>query len=801
MNKMSSKKFAVLGLAAACATVLLWSRNEAQTAGAVASGALANTAGASTASGSLPAASWQAVAMNAPTPRNDAQSKLGAGQLLQAVQALSQLPNAAGASASTGASSLARGPAYAGASVAAQIAVLDRVGIPLRYRDGEKLKVNVNLALTHEQIQNPSLLDRATSTLRETLLAAGLEAEQVNGSPSLEAKVPLARLEWVAGLQPVAQVSLLAMPNTAAFTDGAAASNLDQLRSLGNYAQLPAAQRRDLKGEGLTVAVFDQFADNTGQVKALQDAGEWPKNTAAVADKLTLFKPAGGAFGYTKVKHGNAVVEIVYDIVPEAKFRVYDAGQTADWIKGIQDAANLNALNEPQGEPRAQVLTASQGMALYAPGDGTGTGSNLKGLYDAIDAAARNGVLILNAAGNEAQVHWDGDSTPGAVANTFQDFVVGNVDANGAAIADNINLLRLEGQGFGDCIPVGGKTAADADLIAIDVWLGWNDWTSANNTTNADYRLELVRWADAVTRNGRVVTPAGWVAVTQSDDAQTGLAGQQPLERIALQPAANTKTAACNNVFNTARFSGGGKFGVRVVRKTANASNFLRLMSGGLHNFQYGVQDRSLVHPADSANVITVAALDAATSNLEAYSSRGPVLAAGGARPNGQAAGNAKPDIANFANVDTVSYGDNAFNGTSSATPHVAALALLGLQHQRQLTNATVPAALPADATAQQKADRAALLKQRNVSLSNSVYDSLVYVASTGGNDLGTAGFDSSYGNGRLKFHAQSEACFLSATYDPSYRSLLPAQATPLPAGQKTYDQLRADNSASCAAN
>ncbi|MFQ6309436.1 S8 family serine peptidase [Lysobacter capsici] len=183
------------------------------------------------------------------------------------------------------------------------------------------------------------------------------------------------------------------------------------------------------------------------------------------------------------------------------------------------------------------------------------------------------------------------------------------------------------------------------------------------------------------------------------------------------------------------------------------------------------------------------------------YSSRGPVLAAGGARPNGQAAGNAKPDIANFANVDTVSYGDNAFNGTSSATPHVAALALLGLQHQRQLTNATVPAALPADATAQQKADRASLLKQRNVSLSNSVYDSLVYVASTGGNDLGTAGFDSSYGNGRLKFHAQSEACFLSATYDPSYRSLLPAQATPLPAGQKTYDQLRADNSASCAAN
>lgn len=801
MNKKSSNKFAVLGLAAACAAVLVWTRNDAQAPSAPAAGALASVAGGSAGSGALPAPGWQSVAMSAPVPRNAAQSKLGAGQLLQAVQALAQSSNAGAASAAAGSPASARGPARADASVAAQIAVLDRIGIPMRYRDGEKLKVSVNLALSHEQIQNPSLLDRATSTLRETLLAAGLEAEQVNGSPSLEARVPLARLEWVAGLQPVAQVSLMAMPATAAFTDGAAASDLDRLRSLGNAPAVAAGLRRDLKGEGLTIAVFDQFADTAGQVKALQDANEWPKNTAAVADKISLFKPAAGAFGYTGQKHGNAVVEIVYDIAPEAKFRVYDAGQTADWIKGIQDAANLNALNQPQGEPRAQVLTASQGMALYAPGDGTGTGSNLKGLYDAIDAAARNGVLILNAAGNEAQVHWDGDSTAGAGANVLQDFVVGNLDANGAAIADNINLLRLEGQGFGDCIPVGGLTAADSALIEIEVWLGWNDWTSANNTTNADYRLELVRWADAVTRNGRVVTPARWVQVSQSDDAQTGQAGQQPLERIALEPAANTKTASCNNVFNSARFAGGGKFGVRVVRKTAGVANFLRLMSGGLHNFQYGVQDRSLVHPADSANVVAVAALDAATSNLEDYSSRGPVLAAGGARPNGQAAGNAKPDLANFANVDTVSYGDNEFNGTSSATPHVAALALLGLQHQRQLTNATVPAALPANATAQQKADRAALLKQRNVNLSNSVYDSLIYVASTGGNDLGAAGFDSSYGNGRLKFHANAGACFLAAAYDAPYRSLLPAQASPLPAGQKSYDQLRSDNNASCAAN
>lgn len=801
MNKISPKKFAVLGLSAACATALIWSSQGAQHASQSASGLASN--GAANAAGATTGASLRPVAYTAPTPRNDAQAKLGGGQLLQAVQLLSQTQAAANAapSASTGAGTGAKpgSAAHSAMTAAQQIAVLDRVGIPLRYRDGEKVKVNVDLALSYEQVQNPSLLDRAASSLSETLAAAGLQAQKINGSPSIEAFVPLARLEWVAGLKSVAQVSLLAMPDTAVFTDGAGASNLDQLRSLGNYAQLEAGLRRDLKGEGLTIAVFDQFANTTGQVKALQDAGEWPANSDAVADKVSLFKPAAGAFGYTNVKHGNAVVEIVYDIAPEAKFRIYDAGQTADWVKGIQDAANLNALNEPQGEPRAQVLTASQGMSLYAPGDGTGTGSNLKGLYDAIEAAARNGVLILNAAGNEAQVHWDGDSTAGAGANVVQDFVVGNTDANGAAIVESVNPLTIDGL-YNGCIPVGAKSAADKATFAFDVWLGWDDWTSANNTTNADYKLELVRWADAVSRNGRVVTPAGWVAASQSDYAQNGGAGQLPIERVAYQAPATDKTTQCDNLFNTARFGGGGKFGVRVTRKSAGVANFLRLMNGQ-YNFQYAQQERSLVHPADSASVITVAALDAATSNLEDYSSRGPVLAAGGARPNGQAAGNAKPDLANFANVDTVSYGDNAFNGTSSATPHVAALALLGLQHQRQLTNATVPAPLPANATAQQKADRAALLRQRNINLSDATYDSLVYVSSTGGNDLGDAGFDSSYGNGRLKFHANSESCFLSATYDLKYRSLLPAQASPLPAGQKTYDQLRTDNSTTCATN
>ncbi|UHQ23536.1 S8 family serine peptidase [Lysobacter sp. 5GHs7-4] len=799
MKKGLTTKNTVIGLTAACAAVLLWSQRDTTTAqGANAQDAdtVAAVAAAMADAGNPPAAAPASlsVAYTAPTPQSPAQAKLGAGQLLQALQALpTQLRTPAGAPATQAARTTQA------ASVRAQIAALDRAGIPLRWREGEKVKVNVDLGLDYATIQNPNLLAQANAALVGALRAGGIQAQDIPGSPSLEALVPVAQLEWVAGHAGVAQVELMNIAETAVFSDGATASDIDHLRSLGNYAGLSQALRRNLQGEGLTIAVMDQFGNNNGEVAALQGAQEWPSNTAQQADNIVMTPPTGQAFGAGGSAHGNAVTEVVYDIAPLAKFRLYDAGQTADWVRGIQDAANLDAQNRVLGEPRAQVITASQGGLAGAPGDGTPGLGSYKGLYEALDAASRNGVLVVNAAGNYAQAHWDGDSDAGAAANVAQDF-----DTATAGVQD-ANIVSYSAQ-FGQCMPVGVFDANLANQLRVVAALSWNDWPSANNTANTDYKLELVYWKDEV-RSRRfdwgtfrwveTVTPAAWAQAQQSDYAQNGGAGQEPLEVVAYTPPAATATARCAGVFNNQVVGGGGIFALRVVRKTARAANFLRITTGKLP-LQYAQPERSLTHPADSASVITVAALNAADSALEGYSSRGPVLAAGGARPAGQAVGNAKPDLGSFANVDTVSYGDNGFGGTSAAAPHVAALAALGLQHQRQLTNATVPAALPANATAQQKADRDTLLSQRRNHLANATYDALVQIAGTQGNDLGAAGFDSGFGTGRLKFHAQSQACVLSALYAPAYRSLLPAQASPLPAGQQSYDQLQASNSASC---
>ena len=145
--------------------------------------------------------------------------------------------------------------------------------------------------------------------------------------------------------------------------------------------------------------------------------------------------------------------------------------------------------------------------------------------------------------------------------------------------------------------------------------------------------------------------------MTTSNNPQNGGAGQSPTE-FAANMASGSATP----------------YGFIVQRVSSNRNVHMEICA---EDRGWTSRDRaSLANLADVPVAMTVAALDVNVPYpQESYSSEGPTNG-----PGGTASGGAiKPDIAGFANVSTVSYPNPAekFNGTLSATPHVAGAAAL----------------------------------------------------------------------------------------------------------------------------
>jgi hypothetical protein len=276
------------------------------------------------------------------------------------------------------------------------------------------------------------------------------------------------------------------------------------------------------------------------------------------------------------------------------------------------------------------IITTSLGWFNLTPGDGTG-------FFDQqVDEARAAGILWTTAAANSREDYYDGtyvnDASPDTTWHNF-----------GGGWTVNV----FGGDGTGSC-------AALNPGLAFRVYLSWNDWTGVTK----DYDLYAVRW------NGSV-----WDTIAQSVNNQNG-AYPTPTEDLF---AVTSGSATCYGY---------------AISKFAGSAADLRVHTPNWVKPQAFDHARSLSNLADAPAAMTVAALDAqdGTYPQESYSSEGPTMG-----PGGSIAGGARGmDISGYANVDTQAYGNNVFNGTSAATPHVAGAAALVMDANPTFTLAQV---------------------------------------------------------------------------------------------------------------
>jgi hypothetical protein len=471
--------------------------------------------------------------------------------------------------------------------------------LPASLIDGHRVLVEVRF----RHAVRTADLERLGGTVRHAL----------NGGIA-EAWMPIAALEGLVRSDKVVRVwpAMLVQPQEgAALTQGLAAGQAGPWHEGG------------IEGDGVTVAVIDQFDDSASAIAVLQASDDWPP-----PGQVTKVKIGSGSFGDNDVPHGNAVVEIAFDIAPGAEYIVYDTLTVGDWIAAIEDAV----------ESGADIISASLG----APLNGIGDGSALPGsVAEAVEDAAAAGVVYVNSAGNSRQQHWGG-----LYESSSADADIHDWDGSGA----QVNVFG-DGSGSAFCINDGSPLRGE---------LFWADWDDVDH----DYDLILVEYDGSA-----------WTEVDRSQMVQDGSSGQAPQEFLDVA-AATSFSEPCDDE--------SGVYGWVVQRFDAPTDRNLQFFTGA--PLDQRVAARSLTFPADYPAAVAVAALDHADSTQEPYSSQGPVLAPGGALPTGEET--PKPDTASFARVDTVTYGAGGFAGTSAAAPHVAGMAALLKQRHGAMTRA-----------------------------------------------------------------------------------------------------------------
>ena len=298
-------------------------------------------------------------------------------------------------------------------------------------------------------------------------------------------------------------------------------------------------------GSGVKVAIIDVgFADLSS---AISD-GELPNDVEKVDCTVGC---VATDFALETEKHGTAVAEIVYDVAPGAQLYLIKVADTLDLL----DAKNYSINNGIEIINHSLVVANTnfyKGECWFG-----------NAVCSADDAYA-NGILWVNAAGNEATMHYEA---------TFTDS-----DSNGwhniSGSNENIEIFAFAGD-------------------TINVYLTWDAWP----TTNQDYDLYLLDNSLSV--------------VAQSENPQTGT--QWPTEEI---------------IYSVPVTGTGPYYYYLAIFQLPGATSDHRLeVYSVFHDLTPAVASSSLLSPADAAGAMAVGAINQAfwaTGPQEYYSSRGP---------------------------------------------------------------------------------------------------------------------------------------------------------------------------------
>lgn len=424
-----------------------------------------------------------------------------------------------------------------------------------------------------------TILFRSAAAAAATGLGQYGGTVEIRRDQRVQAMLPAGELASIAALPQVAQIIPTQQLILSQGFGGVSSEGVQ-------FTNATAFHLAGINGEGVKVAVVDAgFAGVT--------TAEVPID---IATDIVNFRADNNI---NTTNHGTAVAQIIADMAPRCDMTLIAVNSPME----VQQAIDYIIAQ------RFQVVNMSAGFA-DGPFDGTHPVSQ------AVNRARNAGIIWVNAAGNQAQEHWQGQWMD-LNSDTWLEF-------EGSQSAINLDLSAGTFQAFLSWFETsGGVTANDYDLVLLD----------GMGATVA---------RSAITQNG-------------DDPPQEELLAYVPAAgqyRLRVQRMSSLPVGGLNERFQLF---------------TPNVT-----MEGTVQH-----SENSLLIPAEATGALTVGATrgisspipgvtDVPLDAIEPFSSRGSI------------GSNAKPDMVAPDGVATSLTGVNPFMGTSAAAPHVAgAIALL----------------------------------------------------------------------------------------------------------------------------